>query len=161
VVRSDADASRNPIGFEPVDILFCPSNFSLEFQILTKPLCLACIGRQFETSTLVEVRFDSLGFANGAHLVDGCLDRLAQGGCAERVAFEEVLQAVEQGDAVTAIAPRRAKPSRFALDDRDATRRIGAHQVVGGPQTRESAADDRHVDFAVTWQRRPQFRLRT
>jgi hypothetical protein len=47
-VRGDADASRDLFGFEPVDILFRPSDFSLGFQILTKPLCLTRMGRQVD-----------------------------------------------------------------------------------------------------------------
>jgi tetratricopeptide (TPR) repeat protein len=43
------------------------------------------------------------------------------------LAYRKLDKALAEFEKALAIAPRRAKPSCFALDDRDATRGIGAH----------------------------------
>jgi len=151
--RGSADASRDLFGIEPANVLLGPSDLSLGFEIRSESLCLPLTGRQDEAPTLVEVRFDPLGLADDADLVDARFDRLAQRGAALWVAFEVLLQAVDQGKAPAAVTSRCAKSRRLALDDGDAARGIGAHQVVRGPQSREAAADDRDVDFEITRQR--------
>ncbi len=159
-VRGDAHDLRQLRGLEPAVVRLGHPRGPLCLERVLQARGMGGVRRERDAAVAVEVRLDPLGFTHLFDLVRRRHDGVAQRAASLRVARDVGWQAVDHGHAPAAVAPRRAEARDLALEHRDAQRRVGDRQVVGGPEAGEAAPDDGHVHLEIAGQGGPRLGLR-
>ncbi|MNY09749.1 hypothetical protein D3C86_1426850 [compost metagenome] len=152
----DADLLRQLFRGQPAIVAVVEALAVEIVQVVTQAgllLRIACGAIQHPAFTVVAV--DSLTFEDNFHFIRNAVQQIV-GGAARfgRQFGQQAVFSQQIAHQPATIAPRRAETGGLRFDDGDVQVRFVPLEVVRGPESGITRADDRHVDIQVPLQRR-------